>query len=327
MINEAKEQVLTFEPYKEFGIDEDVRLVIYNEIKKEFSHLIVIKAKDKCELPVSQLESHIRYTYKYQVKVNKKWTDKVKYKALRVEKLTTKGIKYLFYPVESSDYLIVGFQGISRTPGYNYIRSLKDVKVNRLYIKDDYGSDQDTRTSYYLGPNKTFSIADNVLKLIEDVRISRGIRKENVLCIGSSKGGFASLYFTYRGKYGGAIVGGPQTLLGDYLSAGRLDVDKPNSILRPIFKYLAGDLTEENIKWLNSVLFDAVKESEHEPNVMIHVGKGEPHYKNHVLPFMEFTKELNLKNISLDLGDYEKHDELVQHFPSLLKENILKVIQ
>ena len=282
--------------------------------------------KEIYELSEYNFESHLRYTYKYQTKVNKKWTDRTTYKTLKFEKQTSEGIKYMFFPFDHSEYLIVGFQGISRTPGYNYVRTLQDIRVNRLYVKDDYGSDIDTQTSYYLGPNKTFTIADNVLELIEYTRVNRGIKKENVICIGSSKGGFASLYFAYKGKYGGAIVGGPQTLLGDYLSVGRLDVDKPNSILRPIFKYLAGDLEVENIQWLNTVLLDVVKESRHDPKVLIHVGKGEPHYKNHVLPFIEFTERIQLENIFLDLGDYDKHNELVNHFPSFLRENITGII-
>lgn len=316
--------MLTFDP-KTQGINQDARLVIYDEIKKEFSYLVIINNGEKYELDEDDLNSHMRYTYKYQIKGNGKWVDEIKYKPLKVEKKNKDGLKYLYYPVES-DYLIVGFQGLSRVPSYNYVRSLKDVNASRLYIKDEYGSDIDTKSSYYLGENKTYNISNKVICFIEETRLSLGVEKRNVICIGSSKGGYASLYFAHKGKYGHAIAGGPQVLLGDYLASGRLDVDKPKSILRPIFKYLAGEINEENVKWLNKVLLDTVRNSGHDPNVFVHVGKGEPHYNNHVMPFVELSKEIGLNNVELNTQDYDRHNELVKHFPKLLKREILKII-
>lgn len=312
--------MLIFNPVIE-NIKQDARLVIYDEIRKKFSHFSVIKKGEKHSLNENELDSHMRYTYKYQIKRKGKWIDEIKYKPLRVEKVSEEGLKYLFFPVDSN-YLIVGFQGISRTPSYNYVRSLKDVSASRLYIKDDYGSDLDTQSSYYLGENKKFDISDKVIQLIEKTRKSLRVSKENVICVGSSKGGYAALYFSYKGKYGHAVVGGPQVLLGDYLSSGRLDEDKPNSILRPIFKHIAGEINESNKVWLNNILLDELKNSRHDPNVLIHVGKGEPHYKNHVLPFIEHSKGIELENIKINLGDYDKHEELVNHFPDLLLKEI-----
>ena len=45
MGNIANEVVLVFDPFKEFGIDEDVRLVIHDGVGKKFSHLIVLEPK------------------------------------------------------------------------------------------------------------------------------------------------------------------------------------------------------------------------------------------------------------------------------------------
>lgn len=312
---------IIFSPYEEHNIEQEVRLVLYDDIKSEFSHIIIIKAKETHMLDIADLDIHLQYRFKYQIKVNNKWTDHINYKPVKVEYVTEEGIKYQIFP-QDSKYLIVGFQGISRTPSYNYVRSLKNVAASRLYIKDDYGYDDNTYSSYYLGHNMNFNIADKVLNLIEDKRKSQNIKKENVICIGSSKGGFAALYFAYRGKYGHAIIGGPQILLGNYLSKGKLDGHKQGSILPPILKSLTGEITKENIDWANNVLFNVIKESDHDPYVKYHVGSKEPHYFNHAIPFQNFIREQKKRNVEFNLEDYETHSELAKFFPTFLIEQV-----
>lgn len=63
-------------------------------------------------------------------------------------------IKYILEK-EKSDILIVIMSSCTR-PGikarYNYNRTLKNIKVNKLFILDDFGND--SRGSYYLGKKK-----------------------------------------------------------------------------------------------------------------------------------------------------------------------------
>ena len=53
-------------------------------------------------------------------------------------------LKYI-YENHSSDKLLVVFSGFADKPVYNYIRTLKDIKCNKLFILDDFGY----RGSYY----------------------------------------------------------------------------------------------------------------------------------------------------------------------------------
>lgn len=331
------EQKVIFDPYKEHKLNIPVRLVIKDTVKDEFTHIEVLNPKETYELYLKDLDKHLLYKYKYQIKKNHKWHDHIPYENIIKEQENEDGIKYIFYPGKAKKrlfrkskhkYLVVIFQGIkdlNRKSYYNYIKTLKDIDAPRLYIKDDYGTDEKTQTSYYLGPNKTFTIAEKVLKLIEQVRTQLGIAKKNVICAGSSKGGYAGLYFSHKGKYGYAVVGGPQVLVGNYLSKGKIDGNEEKSILPPILKYLAGEITIENIEWANNILFNVIKESNHEPTIYLHVGKGEPHYKHHVLPLMEFFKELGKRKIYLDLADYDTHKDLARHFPDFLINNINKI--
>lgn len=328
IINIYKEQTLCFFPWNEHNLDCEVRLVIRNDKSGDFSHLVPLKAREIYQIPFSELENHMQYRYKYQVKGNNRWIDKIKYRRLLPEQRTDEGIKYVLYPNRESSHLIVVFQAVSKNPGYNYIRTLKDVNVSKLFIKDDYGTDTDTRSSYYLGPNKSFTIANNTIKLIEKIRKDLNIQKENVICAGSSKGGFASIYFGYRGGYGHIIAGGPQVLLGNYLSKGKIGESENNvSNSRLILKYLTEEITQENIDWANDILFNVINENHnHDTHLSLHVGKGEPHYENHVVPFIKFMEETGRINVNLSLGDYNTHNELATHFPIFFNENVKRII-
>ncbi|WP_130860473.1 hypothetical protein [Gracilibacillus phocaeensis] len=310
---------------KKVDIQERAKLIIYDEKYKKVFLEKEIEQGDTYSIDESTLDEHLKYIYKYQIIENDNWVDKTSFKALRFEKITDKGIKYILYPEQQSDFLIVGFQGISKTPSYNYVRSLKSARAVQLYIKDDYGTD-DTNSSYYLGPEETTIIADATYELIEYIRNKFGIARENVICIGSSKGGFAALYFSYRGQYGHAIVGGPQIKLGTYLSHGKnADNLDENSFMPKILEYLVGKVTDKKIKRLDNILLDLIEQSNCDPNVFIHVGEGEPHYKKHVLPFLDKVKSLQLKNITTDLGTYDTHNELAKFFPNILQKAVLNI--
>ncbi|WP_087973578.1 accessory Sec system protein Asp2 [Oceanobacillus rekensis] len=328
----------TFNPFQDHGLDTEVRLVLKDTVKDEFIYLEVIKPKETFKIDEKKLDHHLLYKYKYQVKIDKKWADKTRYQNIVNEQQTPDGIKYIYFPgVErkkklfrkhSPNKLIVVFQGIkdlNRTTYYNYIKTLKDFNEPRLFIKDDYGTDENTQTSYYLGPNKTFTIAEKVLNLIENARTTLNISKNNVICAGSSKGGYAALYFSHKGNYGYAVAGGPQILIGNYLSKGKIDGHEEKSILPPILRYLCNEITYENIEWANNILFNEISKTKHQPKILLHVGENEPHYKNHVYPFMQFMEENGRKNIEIDLGDYNTHKELALHFPDYLIKSIEKI--
>jgi accessory secretory protein Asp2 len=313
-----------FNPYKEHRIESPVRLVIYNNKKEKFDLLHVLDIEEAYSLSLGELESHLDYKYKYQImdESSKRWVDHIKYARLLPEAQTEEGIKYLFYPNRNSDKLIVVFQAINTTPSYNYIKTIKDETINRLYIKDDYGEDEATKSSYYLGKNKTMNIFHATQKLINSVVTELNIEKVNVIFAGSSKGGFASIYHGYHFGCGYILAGGPQILLGNYLGH-----KSEKSILPPIFHYLAGEVNEENKKWANDLMLNCLKQAKNPfPKTIVHVGRGEPHYKDHVLPFVELTNKLEINNVELDVENYNTHEELATFFPIFLQQKVNEII-
>ena len=76
--------------------------------------------------------------------------------------------------VDSRDLIIV-FSSCTRKgirARYNYVRTLKEVPCNKLFLLDDFASDH--RGSFYLGSNMKFEEAVVVRELIDRVREHTG---------------------------------------------------------------------------------------------------------------------------------------------------------
>ncbi len=60
-------------------------------------------------------------------------------KSYRIE--NNRKIKYLFFK-KNSDELIISFSGFSgenEKPKYNYVKTLKNIEKNQIYILDNFG--------------------------------------------------------------------------------------------------------------------------------------------------------------------------------------------
>jgi len=192
---------ITFQPYEDAEIKEEVQLVIYDLFNKNVFKKIIIPSLQQYKLEHNYFEKHWEYKYKYQIKNSMgNWEDCSKVKRIKPEIKNGNNLKYIRHEYENSDTLIVIFQAINTTPTYNYISTLNDFKVNKLFIKDDYGGDPKTRSSYYLGKGKDFYIADATQALIKETVNSLNINPNRVIFLGSSKGGYAALYHGVTAK-------------------------------------------------------------------------------------------------------------------------------
>jgi accessory secretory protein Asp2 len=310
-------------PLQDFGIDEPARVVLYDIPADRFSLTREVQAGEDCCFSFDELEAHWNYKFKIQTLSDGQWVDRSTYAWLLPEAVTEEGLKYLFYPYKGSDKLVVVFQAVNRKPGYNYVKTLFGVPVNRLYLKDDYGGDAATRSSYYLGRDRSFDIADRVQRFLASFTESLSIRRSHCIFVGSSKGGYAALYHGYRFGAGHILPGGPQILLGDYLN-----VRSEKSIRYPMLPYLAGGRDEESVAWANRVLRDVlVSATAPFPQTEVHIGAREPHYHEHVAPFMEWVAQAQIPNVTLDLSDYSTHEELATHYPPFLRDRVARIIQ
>lgn len=306
----------------EENINEDVRLIVYDNDTSKFIVKEIIKQGDILELDEQMFKGNWDYKYKYQILREGKWVDHGKYTRILPEQITESGIKYLLYPNAESDKLVVIFQAINTKQAYNYIKTLKEFNVNKLFIKDDYGLDELTKSSYYLGVKKDLSIAKYTQELIQETVNKLNIKKENLIFAGSSKGGYAALYHGYLFGAGNIIPGGPQIMLGDYLYQ-----THPASIRFEIFQSIVGDFTEENKKWANEQLYDVVSKSKAPyPQTKIHIGLKEPHYNDHVKYFENWVDELKISNVEIAGEDYSTHEELAEFYPPFLYREVKRII-
>ncbi|WML58601.1 Two component regulator three Y domain-containing protein [Neobacillus sp. PS2-9] len=218
-------------------------------------------------------------------------------------------IKYLFFKSHKpTTNLVVVFSGIppiGTPPRYNYIKTLEGYNCNKLFILDDFGS----RASYYLCENRNYAIERSVISLINHISNENGITE--ILSCGSSKGGFAALYFGIKYGFKHIIAGSPQFLLGEYL------LRFTNS--QNIANFMVGGSDDEDFEYLDSILTNLINSSNHKPNILIHVGKGEYHYKTHVLPMIDLLQKRNIP-YKLDLGNYNKHSEVALYFPKIIQQ-------
>lgn len=228
-------------------------------------------------------------------------------------------LKYMLETHPDSTDLVVVFSGIPREglkARYNYGRTLSKLKVNKLFILDDLGYDQSG--GFYLGKNKNFHLEENSIKLIYKIKKDLGIN--NTFYVGSSKGGFAALFFGLRDYKATIICGAPTFFVGNYVKKGRF--------LKNTLPYIMGeDYTENDIEYLNDLLRNVIKENKNNNNrIHLHYSPNESRYHSHVKYLLS---ELNKNYISYteDIGEYEKHIEISLYFPAYLVNTLKKELE
>lgn len=223
-------------------------------------------------------------------------------------------IRYILEKEEGAKELAIVFSGCTR-PGvkarYNYHRTLKDVKINKLFILDDTGING--RGAFYLGKDKNFEIARSVEKLIDIV--AEMVEAHNIIYVGTSKGGYAALYFGLE-KDSSIIIGAPQYFLGNYLNC---DVHKN------LLKYIMGDDSEESVNELNAVLKSRIKESSSNNKIYLQYSKLDHTYNEHIKYLIE---DIEANNIIIEKEEvnYKHHSEVSKYFPTYLINTINKIL-
>lgn len=222
-------------------------------------------------------------------------------------------IKYILEK-EKSNILIVVMSSCTR-PGikarYNYNRTLKKIKANKLFILDDFGID--SRGSYYLGKKGEFNIEDAVRELILKIKKELNIRTS--IYVGSSKGGYAALYFGLDDSNSNIIVGAPQYYLGSYLKERHPHV----------LEFIKGNSEEEGIVHLNNLLSNKIINSKYHGRIFIHYSTEEHTYEEHIKYMLEDLKE-NGVYININEGKYKSHADISKHFPKYLLDTIDNIL-
>ncbi len=232
-------------------------------------------------------------------------------------------LKYL-YERNNSDILIIVFSSCTRKgikARYNYVRTLKDVKYDKLFLLDDFGYDQ--RGIYYLGKSMTLNVEKVVTEFINQTIDSKKYKK--VICIGSSKGGYAALNFGLEIENCSIVSGAPQYKLGEYFM-------DPSNKLDDTLKYVTShsrlDAKKELLDHLDSHLKNKIigNLSSSKPKIFLFYSDKEHTYKEHI---QELREDLLINGYVLEeeVEHYKEHSKISIYFPDFLLSSISKIVE
>ncbi|MBC1473824.1 Two component regulator three Y domain-containing protein [Listeria grandensis] len=246
------------------------------------------------------------------VKIYFKWRSRT-YKAPNGQKLN-----YILEKSTQKDApLIIIFSAFPRTgmkATYNYLRTLKDIRANKLFILDNFGFDK--RGAYYLAENGDFKIMEAVENIIDTFKTK--LQSEKMIFVGTSKGGFASLYFGMKKGADYIISGAPQYKLGNYLS------DIPEKA--PVLKSIMGSTDQRQIDILNELLTRQLKDTQGMlPKVYLHFSNKEHTYEEHIEMLVEDLMNEGYP-IVLDVCEYKIHQEVSLFFPPFLTKTLAEIL-
>ena len=233
--------------------------------------------------------------------------------------------KYHAYDVElkyilrkkDSDNLVVVFSSCTRRglkARYNYMRTLKDIECNQLFILDDFA--KDGRGSYYLGKDLQFNEEKATKELIRTVIQQVGAKK--VIFTGSSKGAWASFNFGVQFENSYIVAGGPQFFLGTYLV---------NSKNTECLEHIVGTVNSMNISLLDHYLERRILDNPHKEahKIYLHYSDKEHTYKEHIEDLIKILKEQGY-SLEEDIAGYEDHSDISYYFPEFMCSHIEAIL-
>jgi len=222
-------------------------------------------------------------------------------------------IKYIFEKHKDSDALVVvfsGFSAVGEPAKYNYMRALQELRVNKLFILDDFG--YQNRGGYYLVGREAAdeSLPDEICRLISRFRGNR-----RLITAGSSKGGSAALLYGVISEAEDIIVGAPQYYIGDYLST-----EEHLNILQGI----CGNTSSDSIKYLNNVLPSRICSADNKakPAVYLHCSPQEHTYEEHVKGLLEDLENHGFRVYGDFDHSYSEHSCVGKYFAGYLQETL-----
>lgn len=230
--------------------------------------------------------------------------------------------KYLLYPGKGTDRqtLLVVFSSCTRAgipARYNYVRTLKDSNYTKLFILDDKGPGR--RGDYYLGnSDNIFESFNSLIELIDEVKSRLEINR-SVYC-GSSKGGWASLYYGLRDPGSTVIAGAPQIYLGKYLLS---EYEKPDGN-HDLLPYMAGSPDNyEILTQLDNLIPNTIEGLESPSRVTIYLNYSslEHTFNDHIKDLIDM---LNNKGVryEMEVDSYTMHSDISKYFPKFLLKTL-----
>ncbi len=231
-----------------------------------------------------------------------------------------KHITYYFRSCRKSDIILVSFcafPGGCKPSRYNYINTLKNMNVNRLFLLDNHGYNK--TGSYFLGENGNYYLLDEIPELIKSIKEKNNIKK--TVMLGSSKGGTSAILYGILCNADYVIAGAPQYYLGNYLSSP--DVEKA------IFEGIGGGTSQKTIDYLNDLLPSVIRNSAdsfNKPIIYLNYSPYEHTYPEHISMMLCDLKKSGFTVITNDNYTYKNHKDVGVFFRDYLKTTCREII-
>jgi hypothetical protein len=204
--------------------------------------------------------------------------------------------------------LIAMFSGfhLAGQAKYNYVNALDGTPAHRVYVLDDFGP----RGCYYIGAGKDRFVERSIVAMLEDLLAELGLDRSQLVLTGSSKGGTAALYLGVRHGFR-VVAAAPQSRIATYCVK--------ESRAAAVARLIAGGLYDADFAWLDDIVFEAIRESEHRPPIELLTSAHDRHHDSHVVPLIAMLRELGYP-LDVTMSDYLRHNEVGAAFTRLLRQ-------
>lgn len=232
--------------------------------------------------------------------------------AVRLHEKNEDGLRYmLFCPRKPSTQLIVSFPACAKKGSrYNYLRTIKDYDCYKLFLLDEGASNH--RGTYLLG-----DVHEKVRRLISGIVEKYGIKES--FFIGSSKGGYCAVDFSFFIPNAIPIIAAPQYFVGFYLNS--------QSFLPNLWAVLGGvKITDAGIAKVDNRLREVIETSDIKPSkVYINYSDKEHTYGEHIKFMLEDLHKAGIEVVE-QVEHYPNHGDLIKTYPTFLRTVLKELV-
>lgn len=218
-----------------------------------------------------------------------------------------------YFRSNNSNTLIIVFSAFASKPSYNYVKTLKDLNFDQLFILDDFGY----KGSYYWYEN-----GDDYPRTLTESLISKFINRggyKRLITAGSSKGGTCAIYFGLKYHATHIFAGACQYLVGNYLYT-ECNREK-------FYGMMGRDNEEENRAILNNMVSNEIKKEKGNNDLHFHLlySNKEHTYEDDIIPLIEDLKKYKM-TYDEEICDFDDHSDVGKFFGPYLIHSLQAII-
>lgn len=216
-------------------------------------------------------------------------------------------VKYLFQKNKSKTLAII-FSGFSEKPVYNYVKTLKNWKVNKLFILDNFAY----RGSYYWYSNGS----DEPLVLTQSLVnkfVNSGLY-DKIITLGSSKGGTCAIYYGLTSGADEIYAAACQYHVGQYVNSEEH---------QKVFKSMMGENAGEKDQEILDSIMPELLAKKVNCKTLIHLmySKNEHTYNDHIADLVYDLDKFEIKHID-KVESFKEHGEVGKFFIPWIKQEL-----